>query len=81
MVLNSRGKLASRNSAPEQQAVASLRTPNEWIWISLYRHPQVSKDSHVDPASRPLFSRAPALCPPPRFGDGGRISNQAILIP
>ena len=26
---------AARNSAPEQQAVASLRTPNEWIWISL----------------------------------------------
>ena len=26
---------AARISAPEQQAVASLRTPNEWIWISL----------------------------------------------
>ena len=25
----------ARNSAPEQQAVASLRTPNERIWISL----------------------------------------------
>ena len=26
---------AVRNTAPGQQAVASLRTPNEWIWISL----------------------------------------------
>ena len=42
-VLDSRGKLASRNSAPEQQAVPSLRTPNEWIWISLFRDPSTKR--------------------------------------
>ena len=59
MVLNSRGKLASRNSAPEQQAVASLRTPNEWIWISLYRHPSIKRLS-----CRSRFPPSPAPCSP-----------------
>ena len=57
MVLNSRGKLASRNSAPEQQAVASLRTPNEWIWISLYRNPSIKRLWMCVDGSRVSYTR------------------------
>ena len=32
-------KLVSINSQAEQQAIASLQMPNEWIWIGLYKNP------------------------------------------
>ena len=56
-VLDSRGKLASRNSAPEQQAVPSLRTPNEWIWISLNRHPSTKRLWMCVDGSRVSYTR------------------------
>ena len=36
-------KLASINSAAEEEAVTSLRTPNGWMWIILYRHPNIKR--------------------------------------
>ena len=56
-VLNSRRKLASRKSAPEQQAVPSLRTPNEWIWISLNRDPSTKRLWMCVDGSRVSYTR------------------------
>ena len=38
-----RSKLASINSAAEEEAVTALRTPNGWMWIILYRHPNIKR--------------------------------------
>ena len=47
-VLNFSRQACLENLAPEQQAVASLRTPNEWIWSSLYRHPNIELLNYND---------------------------------
>ena len=38
-----RSKLASINSAAEEEAVTALRTPNGWMWIILHRHPNIKR--------------------------------------
>ena len=38
-----RSKLASINSAAEEEAVTALRTPNGWMWIIVYRHPNIKR--------------------------------------